>query len=24
VWRTNWPDETPSTAGHDLGTLDRA
>ena len=23
VWRTNWPDETPSTAGHDLGTLDR-
>ncbi len=23
VWRTNWPDEVPSTAGHDLGTLDR-
>ncbi|MEM8708156.1 MAG: 2-oxoglutarate and iron-dependent oxygenase domain-containing protein [Actinomycetota bacterium] len=23
VWRTNWPDEAPSTAGHDLGTLDR-
>lgn len=23
VWRTNWPDEQPSTAGHDLGTLDR-
>ena len=23
VWRTNWPDEAPSTAGHDLGSLDR-
>ena len=23
VWRTNWPDEAPSTAGYDLGTLDR-
>lgn len=23
VWRTNWPDETPSAAGHDLGALDR-
>ena len=23
VWRTNWPDEAPSAAGHDLGTLDR-
>ncbi len=23
VWRTNWPNESPSTAGHDLGTLDR-
>ena len=23
VWRTNWPDEAPSTAGFDLGTLDR-
>jgi isopenicillin N synthase-like dioxygenase len=23
VWRTNWPDEQPSSAGHDLGTLDR-
>ncbi|MEM9204324.1 MAG: 2OG-Fe(II) oxygenase family protein [Actinomycetota bacterium] len=23
VWRTNWPDQVPSTAGHDLGTLDR-
>jgi len=23
VWRTNWPDELPSAAGHDLGTLDR-
>ena len=23
VWRTNWPDESPSTAGYDLGTLDR-
>jgi isopenicillin N synthase-like dioxygenase len=22
VWRTNWPDETPSTTGHDLGTLE--
>ena len=23
VWRTNWPEEQPSSAGHDLGTLDR-
>lgn len=23
VWRTNWPEESPSTAGYDLGTLDR-
>lgn len=23
VWRTNWPDETPSDANFDLGTLDR-
>lgn len=23
VWRTNWPGEQPSIAGHDLGTLDR-
>ena len=23
VWRTNWPDEVPSAAGFDLGTLDR-
>lgn len=23
VWRTNWPGERPSAAGHDLGTLDR-
>lgn len=23
VWRTNWPGEAPSPAGHDLGTLDR-
>ena len=23
VWRTNWPDEAPSTAEYDLGTLDR-
>jgi len=23
VWRTNWPQESPSTAGYDLGTLDR-
>lgn len=23
VWRTNWPDEQPSAAGHDLGSLDR-
>lgn len=23
VWRTNWPDEKPSGAGHDLGSLDR-
>ncbi len=23
VWRTNWPDEQPTAAGHDLGTLDR-
>jgi isopenicillin N synthase-like dioxygenase len=23
VWRTNWADEKPSIAGHDLGTLDR-
>lgn len=22
VWRTNWPQESPSTAGYDLGTLD--
>jgi len=22
VWRTNWPDEFPSTAGYDLGTLE--
>ena len=22
VWRTNWPDQRPSAAGHDLGTLD--
>ncbi len=24
VWRTNWPDETPSESGFDLGTLDRS
>ncbi len=23
VWRTNWPDQAASAAGHDLGTLDR-
>ena len=23
VWRTNWPDQSPSDAGFDLGSLDR-